>query len=427
VTNAEGAAALGLSDRQFRRLKAAYRARGDAAMAHGNRGKRSPRRLPDSERQQIVQCMFEKYPGLNDCHLTEKLCAEEHLSVSRELVRRLRIEAGEPAKRRRRAPKHHRRREREAREGALVLIDGSTHAWLESRGPVFTLVGAVDDASGRILTLVVREREDLHGYLELLRRVASEHGVPLAFYGDRFGALIRNDPHWTLEEELRGRQDPTTFGRILEELGVAFIAAGSPQAKGRIERLWGVLQDRLVAELRLLGVKTLDQVRAYLPHFIAEYNARFAKPVRDPRAAWRPGPRDLPLRLSCRYVRVVARDNTASIPGRWLQLPARSQNRSWQGCSVELRECLDGTFHALHRGRVIASQEVLAGPFTLVQREGGHRARRRTQNLAPPPQIEDTAPTPTRKRPQRLGNITNIRRPDPTHPWKRDRATPPPA
>ena len=219
-----------------------------------------------------------------------------------------------------------------------MLIDGSTHDWLEGRGPAFTLVGAIDDATGRILALAVREHEDLHGYLTMVGMVLGPHGRPLTFYGDRFGALIRNDDHWTLEEQLAGRQQPTQFGQLLEELGIAFIAAHSPQAKGRIERLWETLQDRLSSEIRLLGLTSSAQVEAYLPQFIAEFNARFAVPARERGSAWRAAPPQLERLLSCRYRRKVARDNTASIPGRWIQLPPRAHGRSWQGCMVEVRD-----------------------------------------------------------------------------------------
>ena len=242
--------------------------------------------------------MVGRYAGFNDCHLTEKLRTVEKLTLSRELVRRLRLEAKLPAKHKRRAPKHRRRRERAARTGALVLIDGSRHDWLEGRGPVFTLVGAIDDATSRILALVVREREDLHGDMAMLGQVLDRHGLPVALYGDRFAALVRNDDHWSVEEQLAGRQRPTLFGQLLEELGVAFIAANSPQAKGRVERLWKTLQDRLISEIRLLALTTLEQVVAYLPTFIAEHNARFAvavpgrtKPLTSMMSPTRPSPR----------------------------------------------------------------------------------------------------------------------------------------
>jgi hypothetical protein len=418
ITNAEGARAAKLSVRQFRRLRAVFRDQGERGLAHGNRGQPSSRRTSNEERQRIVNLMLEKYAGFNDRHLTEKLRGVEKILLSRELIRRIRQEAGLPAQRKRRSPKHRRRREREAREGALVLIDGSTHDWLEGRGPAFTLVGAIDDATGKILALAVRVHEDLHGYLTLVGMVLGPHGKPLAFYGDRFGALIRNDGHWSVEEQLAGRQQPTQFGQLLEELGIAFIAAHSPQAKGRIERLWETLQDRLSSELRLLGLTSSAQVEAYLPQFIAEFNTRFAVPARERDSAWRSSPPQLERWLACRYPRKVARDNTASIPGRWIQLPARAHGRSWQGCMVEVRECLDGTALVLHRDEIIARQAPPTTPFTLIHRHGGHGRRRCPENFTPvpaPPPLPPHKPAPRNRR----GQLTNIRPPAPEHPWRR--------
>jgi len=424
ITNAEGATALEMSVRQFRRLRAAYRDKGARGLVHGNRGQPSPRRLAAPEREKIVALMVGKYLGFNDCHLTDKLNKVEKLPLSRELVRRLRLEAKLPAKHKRRAPRHRQRRERAARVGALVLIDGSQHDWLEGRGPVFTLVGAIDDATSRILALAVREQEDLHGYLDMLGQVLTQDGVPVALYGDRFGALIRNDGHWSVEEELAGRQHPTPFGQVLEELGIAFIAAHSPQAKGRIERLWKTLQDRLISELRLLGLTTPEQVVAYLPTFIVEHNANFAVAAHAGDTAWRTAPRQVEHLLACRYTRKVARDNTAALPGRWIQLPPRAQGRSWQGCTVEVRECLDGSALVLHRGEIITRQGPLTTPFTLVYRQGGHARRRCPENFAPVPPRPPTRPVAATPK-NRRGQITNVRRPSPTHPWKGHNPRPP--
>jgi len=398
-----------------------------AGLLHGNRGRPSPRRMPAEDRERILTLMVGKYAGVNDSHLTEKLHTVEQLPLSRELVRRLRIEAKLPAKRKRRAPKHRSRRERVGREGVRVLIDGSAHDWLEGRGPRFTLVGAIDDATGRILALVVREVEDMHGYLAMLGAVLRQHGVPLEFYGDRFSALVRNDDHWSLEEQLAGEQRATLFGRILGELGVTFIAAQSPQAKGRVERMWGTLQDRLVSELRLLGLTTPEQVTAHLPRLIAEHNARFAQPAREAAPAWRAAPRNLELLLACRYDRTVARDNTVTLPGRWFQLPPRAHGRSWQSCSVEVRECLDGTAVVLHRGVILTRQaSPTDGPFTLVHR-GTQRSRKRCpENFTPPP--VRGAPTPEKPGPRnRRGQITNMRSQAPGHPWRKKAVQPQPA
>jgi hypothetical protein len=179
----------------------------------------------------------------------------------------------------------------------------------------------------------------LHGYVTLFQDVFSRHGLPLALYGDCLNVFVRNDRHWSLEEELRGTQDPTALGQMLQELSIAYIAAHSPQAKGRIERLWETLQDRLVSELRLAGIATLEAANAFLPRFIADYNRRFAKPPASATAVWRPAPSTLAQTLSCRYARVVARDSTVRLGDRWVQLPRGPRARSYVGCRVEVASC----------------------------------------------------------------------------------------
>ena len=219
--------------------------------------------------------------------------------------------------------------------GALVLLDGSQFAWLEDRGPTMTLLGAIDDATGTVVALYFRPTEDLHGYVTLLAQLAHRHGLPLTLYGDRLNVFVRNDRHWSLEEELQGAQHPTHFGRILQDLAIGYIAAGSPQAKGRIERLWRTLQDRLVVELRLRGLATLEAANAFLPAFLADFNPRFAHPAAEPTSAWRRPPPDLANVLSCRYRRTVARDNTVRLGARWAQIPRGRRGRSYAGCHVE--------------------------------------------------------------------------------------------
>lgn len=235
--------------------------------------------------------------------------------------------------------------------GALVQLDGSPFDWLEGRGPAMTLLGAIDDATSTVLALHFRPAEDLHGDTTLLRQVARQYGLPLALYGDRLNVFVRNDRHWTLDEELDGAQQPTHFGRMLQALGIGYLPAGSPQAKGRIERLWRTLQDRLVSELRLRGIATLEDANAFLPEFITDFNRRFAHAPAEAVAAWRPAPRDLERLLSCRYSRVVARDHTVRLGARWLQIPRGPHGRSYAGCRVELRELLDGAAHPRPRVR----------------------------------------------------------------------------
>jgi len=421
ITNREGAMALELSVRQFKRLRMRVRQHGVRGLVHGNRGRPSPRRLAEPTRQRVQELLTGPVK-VNDHHLAE-LVSEEGLPVSAASVRRERRRLKLAPKRRRRPPRHRRRRERAARRGALVLIDGSPFPWFTDAGVNYSLVGALDDATGEILTLTFRLTEDLHGYVVLLHQLIRNHGLPLALYGDRSGILVRNDAHWTLTEELAGRQTPPQFGQMLEELAIRFIAATSPQAKGRIERLWAILQDRLVTELRLKGLATLAAATAYLPEFIVRHNRRWACDPREACSAFRTAPRDLDRILSCRYPRVVARDNTVSIPGRWAQIPPGPYRRSWQRTEVEVRELLDGRLLVIHpRHGLIAEQPAPPGPFTLESRHAtrSKRARQRSR-LAGSSQGPDRPPLrpPTRPRSTGIGTLTNIRRPSPDNPWKR--------
>ena len=408
LTNSQVAAALRISVRQVRRLKRRFEQGGPAALAHGNRGRPSPRRLLPALRDAVIGLMTTLYVGFNDTHLTEKLREEHGLVVSRETVRRCRQQLGQPPKRRRRPPRARRRRTPEAARGALIQIDGSPFAWLEERGPELMLLGAIDDATSEILALHFRPAEDVHGYTTLFRDVFTHHGLPMAVYGDRLNLLVRNDTHWSLDEQLAGAQAPTHLGRMLQSLGIGYIAARSPQAKGRVERLWNTLQDRLVSELRLRGIRTLDAAQAYLPQFIADFNRRFGKAPADPHAVWRRPPRELPLLLGCCYRRIVARDNTVRLGPRLVQLRG---SRSYAGLTVEIRELLDGRIVVFHDG-VLRGQTPSPGPaFILKPRRTPSHDRPRRRPVAP------------RRLPKRLpqlaANTHTGRRPLPTHPWVR--------
>src|SRR5229473_939884 len=226
---ARAAGLLCLSERQIKRLKKRIREDGEAALAHASRGRPSHRRLPQTVRERIVQLARGTYAGFNDHHLCEKLVEHEGFSLSRETLRRLLRQHGLGSPRKRRAPAHRQRRLRSAQLAELVQVD----------------------ATGKILAAQFFPSETTFGYLCLLQQMVCRYGVPLALYGDHSGVFVRNDDHWTVEEQLAGKRQPTQFGRALEQLGISFMAANSPQAKGRVERLWGVLQDRLTSELRL--------------------------------------------------------------------------------------------------------------------------------------------------------------------------------
>src|SRR5512138_1223578 len=287
-TVAEAAQALGLSRRQLQRLRKKIRAHGSKGVLHGNSGRAPLHKTPDSVRERIVELARGKYVGFNDQHFTEKLIADEGLPVSRQTVRRILRQAGIGSPRSRRAPQHRTRRDRRSQAGQMILWDGSRHDWLEGRGPRLCLTGAIDDATGELLPGAhFVEQECSLGYLRVLQEIVREKGVPLSAYMDRHGTLKRNDRNWTHEEQLAGRQQPTQVRRALDDLGIQVIYALSPQAKGRVERLWGTLQDRLVSELRLAKASTIEQANEVLAAYTPEHNRRFAIEPEDAGRAWR--------------------------------------------------------------------------------------------------------------------------------------------
>ena len=339
---ARAASLLNLTSRHVKRLKSRLRQGGEAALAHASRGRPSHRRLPQRVRDRIVQLARTTYAGFNDHHLCEKLVEKEGFSVGRETLRRLLRGAGIGSPRKRRAPTHRQRRLPRAREGEMLLVDASLHRWLEDRGPQLTLLGFMDDATGKVLVAEFFPTEDARGYFRLLQRLLRRFGVPISFYGDRHSVFVRNDDHWSVEEELAGCRRPTQFGRALRQLGVTYIAAQSPQAKGRIERLWGTFQDRLTSELRLAGANNLDSSNQVLRHFLPDYCRRFARAPRETEKAWRPAPEHLDRICCFHHERSVSNDNVVQWDGRRFQIPPQPQRFSFAGAQVQLVESLEG-------------------------------------------------------------------------------------
>ena len=361
LTCARAAELLGLSLRHLKRLKRRYGQGGEAALAHVSRGRASPRRIPESVRRHILHLARTPYAGFNDHHLCEKLVEVEGLRLSRETLRRILRRAGLGPPRRRRPPAHRQRRARRPREGEMLQVDGSPHDWLEGRGPQITLLGFQDDATGKVVGAQFFPSESTDGYFRVWRSVLRRYGVPLSLYGDRCGVFVRNDDHWSLEEQLAGRRQPTQFGRALEQLGVTFIPAHSAQAKGRIERLWGVFQDRLRSELRLAGAVDLATANQVLRRFLPDYNRRFGRAPAHAEKAWRPAPRDL-HRICCfLHERIVSNDNIVQWDGRRFQIPPQPRRFSFAGARVQLVQDLAGRITIYHGDTKLAVHNLCGG------------------------------------------------------------------
>jgi transposase len=359
----EASGLLQLSERQVQRLKRRYRPDSLAWVQHGNRGRPMPWAFPVPQKQLILNLARGKYQGFNDSHLAEKLRTEENLTVSRETVRRILRAAKLASPQKRRPRKYRSRRPPRPRFGMMALTDASRHDWLEGRGPRLTLIGFQDDATGQILAAHFQlEAENTLGYLRALHAMITTHGVPLSLYRDRHSIFQRNDPHWSLAEQLAGKQAPTQLGRALQQLGIEQIPAYSPQAKGRIERAWRTCQDRLVSELRLARATTLAEANPVLARFCADYNRRFARPAADAACDFRRLPRrfDLARCLSLHYQRVVAPDHTITLGANSIALPPLPGHRGYAGETVELAHQLDGMLH-VYRGNLL----LLALPLPL--------------------------------------------------------------
>lgn len=366
LSMAEGAAFLGLSERQVWRLRTALAEAGPGGLVHGNRGRASARRTAPEVRSAII-AIRTAYGAVNDSHFRELLAEREGIVVSRECLRSILRQAGIASPRRRRAPAYRSRRPRLTTEGSLLQLDGSRHDWLEGRGPWLSLIGAIDDATGLVVGAIFRDQEDAAGYLHLLHEVVTGYGIPGAIYRDGHSAFVVSSPRRTEPLDL-GPADLTQVGRALAELDIASIAAASPQAKGRIERLWGIFQDRLVVELRLAGIHDRDRANVFLAGFIARHNARFSVPAVDPIAAWRALPAEIDLArvLVFKYRRKVARDHTIRLGGRVLQLPRFATGAAnYAGKIVEVHEALDGSVVAFDGSRRLAALPAPGDPGQL--------------------------------------------------------------
>jgi len=409
LTVAQVAGLLGVSERQVYRMLAGYRRDGPAALIHGNRDRRPWHALPGGLAERVVELARTTYKDANHSHLTELLEEREGIGLDRTTVRRILLAAGLRSPHPRRAPGHRSRRERLPREGLLLQGDGSRHRWFGPDRPLVTLLGVIDDATGTVPHALFREQEDAAGYLELVWRIVERKGLPDAFYLDRHGIFKRSSREpLTLEEELAGGPFPTQLRRALDELGIGVIHALSPQAKGRIERLWGTLQSRLVVELALEGITDIAAANVFLPGFLERFDRRFGVPARDPHPAWRPLAEGIDLaRICCfKYGRVVSSDGTISFEGQSIQL-LPPDRRSLARARVEVQEHLDGSLLVLAHGDPVATVAAPLGPVKLRAR-GGPRS---VEALGPEPEAR---PAST-ERPAPRGPWV----PSKDHPWRK--------
>jgi len=414
IMGQEAAELIGVSLRHTRRLISAYRQSGAPALAHGNRGRPPTNKLDNQLRTQIVHLAKTDYLDFNDTHFTEELAERHGIKVSIPTVRRLRRAAGLGSPRKRRSPRHRRRRQRYPQAGMLLQVDGSKHDWLEGRGPWLTLHAAIDDATNEVPWAVFREEEDATGYALLVHHISQTHGLPLALYADRH-TIFQSPKIPTLEEQLEGLEPRSHLGRMLDELNIRLISAYSPQAKGRVERLFGTLQDRLVKELRRAEVSTLDEANAVLRNYLPRLNRRFAKRAAKEGSAYSPRltQAEANAQICFTYWRTVAKDHTIALFGYDLALPEMPARLNLAGRRVALRHRMDGRLAVTYKGQVLGLlMPAQLGPPRLGEffPDPQHMAQRQ-------PSVADVTSTPT------IGSEVKSPRasykPDHNHPWRR--------
>lgn len=364
--------------------------------------------------EEIVTLAKGLYHDYNNCHFAEELEERHDILVSSSTVHRIRQRHGLPSPRKRRVPRHRRRRERYPQAGMLLQVDGSQHDWLEGRGPWLTLHAAIDDATNEVPWAVFRETEDATGYALLIHHISQTHGLPLALYADRH-TIFQNPKQATIEEQLAGLEPRSHLGHLLRSLDIHLIGARSPQAKGRIERLFRTLQDRLVKELRRAGADTLDEANVVLRKYLPRFNRRFAQPPAQSGSAYRPqlSRAEANARICFTYWRTVTNDHTISLFGHDLNLPDLPVRLNLAGRRIQLRHRMDGRLAVVYKHQVLGLlQPAQLGPPRLDQFEP---AAQHLASRLPPIQIPSPSPSNgSVSKPSRTPN-----KPDYNHPWRR--------
>ncbi len=347
---AEAAERVGLSVRQFKRLVRKAKTEGDAGLVSHQRGRPSNNRMSAALRGRIATLLRDKYPDFGATLAAEKLLELDGIVVSAETIRQMQIGLGLWRPKRRRARRVFQLRQRRPRFGELIQIDGSAHHWFERRGPRCALIVFIDDASGRLTALRFAPAETTAAYLAALRGHVLDHGRPLAFYSDRHGIFRIN------AKDATSGDGKTEFGRVADRLGIEPIHALTPQAKGRVERANQTLQDRLVKEMRLAGIGSIEAANGFAPAFMARFNAKFAVPPRDPASAHRPWTKTaqaLDDELARREQRVLSKALTFRSGGTMYCVKTPGPGTALRGAKVTLHHFPDGALRVHYKDRIL--------------------------------------------------------------------------
>jgi hypothetical protein len=355
ITQVEASSMLQLSDRQIRRMVATVRAEGDKGIIHKLRGGISNRRIKDRVKQKVLRLYQKKYEGFGATLFSEKLLEIERITISDETLRKWLLEAGMRQGRRRR--RFHRQwRERKECFGEMIQMDGSHHDWLEGRGPKLVLMGYIDDATNEVYGRFY-DYEGTLPAMDSFKRYVQSYGLPMSVYLDRHTTYKSTKKLPEGVEE--GEQPMSQFERALKELGVEVIHAYSPQAKGRVERLFGILQDRLVKEMRLARIKTKDEANAFLETYWPRYNKRFRRCAANATDVHIHLTRcNLDRYLCIKTERVVAKDHTIAYQGKLYQIHTRTALKR-----VVIEESVSGALHIVGNGQFLKYTEITNRPM----------------------------------------------------------------
>jgi transposase len=398
MNNADAAETLGVTTRQLRRLKSKYAQKGEEGLIHGNRGRKPKHALTEEVKSEVLRLFEEKYSDSNFCHCSELLEEREGISLSPSSISRILKSAGKESKRSiKRRPQKYRRRDRRSQAGMLWQTDATPYEWLGKEYGRFALHAVIDDATGIVTGAVFTRNECAEGYSVAMSQGIEKYGVPMGLYTDRHTIFRSPCEKQSVDEELAGIQIPlSNFGSAMAELHIEHIKANTPQAKGRVERLWETLQDRLSVELRLLGVKTIEEANRALPGLIEKHNGKYAVRPREEQSAYTPLEKEVCLEY------VFAKRETRKIGG---------------GGSISYRNNIyvpdDSEEVCLETRTAVQVRETHGGEVLLWR--GGRAVKLRKLERPEPAAKAKTETAPKAKR---------VYTPPPDHPWRQGRKRP---
>ncbi|MEK7730728.1 MAG: ISNCY family transposase [Planctomycetota bacterium] len=377
ITQVDAASVVGLTDRQIRRLIKRVREEGDGGICHRSRGKTSNHRIPKKIKDKALKLYRERYSDFGPTLASEKLLESHQIALSDETLR-LWLNQEDVAYRKRKKRVHRQWRERKKHFGEMVQMDGSHHDWFEGRGPKCVLMGYIDDATGNAYGRFYGYEGTLPA-MDSFKRYAQRYGIPGTVYLDRH-STYKSTAKQTVEEELTDKKPQSQFERALSELGIKVIHAHSPQAKGRIERLFRTLQDRLVKEMRLAGIHTVEQANEFLKRWLPVYNRKFRVGAVGEADLHRPAlpARELDKILCIKEDRTVRNDFTIAHNGKLYQIEDRVKVKK-----VMVEERIDGSLHITTQGQALRYREITVRP---VKQESKPRVSiQKKRGWTPPP------------------------------------------